>query len=122
MENRKVAIIDHVGIKAGLDFYDTALLGALSDIGYETFLFSNFLVAKNKVHVEHVFDFRENENVFSILRLLKNYNKAIKFCLNNSVTHCIVHGFRYSWFEKLILKRIKKRGIKILLIVHDIES
>jgi glycosyltransferase involved in cell wall biosynthesis len=54
--------------------------------------------------------------------LLRNYNKAIKICIANKVTHCILHGFRYGWLMKYILRRIKRSGIKIILIVHDIES
>jgi len=39
---KRIAIFDHVGEKAGMDYYDTSLLKGFLNAGHEGYVFSNF--------------------------------------------------------------------------------
>ena len=54
MEN-KIAIIDPVGIKSGMNHYDTFLCSSLTKLGVKTFIFSNFTLKSESIHTKIFF-------------------------------------------------------------------
>ena len=119
---KKIAIIDFVGIKAGMDYYDESLLTGLSNIGYSTFLFSNYIKHVQSVNVIKVFD-RNAKNKFAMLvSLILGLVKSVYLCKKNDVSKIILHVFSASNVTLLIFCFVKLFGIKITTIAHDIVS
>jgi len=115
-----VAIIDHVGIKAGMDCYDLGLYRALSKQTCETTIYSNF--QSDEPRINKVFKFRVSENVVSFFRMLMTYRRIAGEISRENIQQCIIHGFRFGLAEWLLVKSLKKSSVKINMIVHDPES
>jgi len=118
--NVKVAIVDHVGLKAGMDLYDLALYKSLRQLGCESFIYSNFDSAEKGIFKR--FRFRVSENLFSFFLMTFKYRKISHDISRRGISHCIVHGFRFGLPEWLLVNILKRSSIKIYMIVHDPES
>jgi len=119
----KIAIIDPVGIKAGMNCYDIGLLNALSKKGIQVFSFSNF----NDQNFPHVtqfnyFLFHKQNAITVIVNYVCSYFKALIKCKKAKVSWIILHVFHTTlkdYFPFLLAKLFR---IKIIAIVHDISS
>jgi D-inositol-3-phosphate glycosyltransferase len=116
----KVAIIDHVGIKAGMDCYDIALYRALHNHECKAIIYSNF--SCNEPGIFKWFRFKLNEDLFSYVRMLSTYRSICRDLAKRNVKHCILHGFRFGFAEWMLIRSLKSPSLKIYLIVHDPES
>jgi glycosyltransferase involved in cell wall biosynthesis len=116
----KVAIIDHIGIKAGMDCYDIALYRALHNLQCKTLIYSNF--SSNEPGIFKRFRFKVSEDVFSFIRMLSVYRSISRDLASRNVGHCILHGFRFGFAEWMLIRALKSPRLKIYLIVHDPES
>jgi D-inositol-3-phosphate glycosyltransferase len=113
----KVAIVDHVGIKAGMDCYDLSLYKALRKQGCETMIYSNF--ESDETDIFNSFKFRISENILSFFRMTSEYRRISRDIFQRKVQQCIVHGFRFGFAEWLLIRMLKKDSVKIIMIVHD---
>ena len=116
-----VAIVDHVGIKAGMECYDVDLAKALNEAGFPAVVFSNFLPGSSSVKVIKAFRFRKAANIFSILEILRAYGRIASAIETSGIRHCIVHGFRFGFLEWMMIRKLAKTKTEISLIVHDPE-
>jgi D-inositol-3-phosphate glycosyltransferase len=122
MNKKRIALIDPVGGKAGMDFYDSSLMKSLSDIGYETFLFSNFNKKLNGVHLINTFN---NIGVNKFAAIFNNFIyfiKALFYCRSNGISWVILHFFRGGLFDVVTIGIARLLNLKIILIIHDVES
>jgi len=119
----KVAIIDPVGIKAGMNCYDIGLLNALSKRGIQSFTFSNFN-DKNFINVAQ-FDYffkRKRSIPITILNYVYAHFKALAKCKRERIPWIILHVFSATskdYFSFLLAKLFK---IKVIGIIHDVSS
>lgn len=118
----KVALIDPVGIKAGMDHYNVLLLNGLSESGVQCYLFSNFQVSISAFHNQQVF---KNTGVPKWKAIMSNFFghlSAFRACKKSGVQKIIVHIFRAGVFDLVVFSIAKLLGLKIYAITHDIES
>ncbi len=122
MSEVKVAIIDHVGLKAGMECYDIELYFALKKADCTSIVYSNFPTPASDENIFSVFKFRIRENIFSFLKVLRVYFALKREMEVRGIDRCILHAFRFGMAEWIIMNVIKKMSIKIYLIVHDSDS
>ena len=119
----KVAIIDPVGIKAGMNCYDIGLLNALSTKGIQPFTFSNFTDKNFMNIVQFNYFFQHKRNVpVTILNYINSHFKALVKCKKEGIQWIILHVFSATskdYFSFLLAKLFK---IKIIAIIHDVNS
>lgn len=112
------AILDPVGVKAGMDQYDMRLATALQLQGVNVSILSNF----NGNGVVKFFSSSVVAGLFSYLQLIFAYRKAIEFCDANTVKQAILHVFGFTRTDRWVISQFQRRGIRVVLIVHDVES
>lgn len=118
----KAALIDPVGVKAGMDHYNVLLLKGLSNAGVSCFLFSNFNGTYKEFHNTQVFYNTGVAKWKSIASNFFGHLKAFRICRRNGVKKIIVHIFRAGIFDLVVFSIARMMGLKIYAIAHDIES
>lgn len=119
-----IAIIDHVGKKAGMDCYSGSLAYGLTGLGCHVMVFSNFSGGSSAgVVYEVVFDDHTTKNVvlklFSFLKAMLVSSYKSKRCHVNFV---ILHLFATNWLSLLQIIIPKCFGLRVAVIAHDIAS
>lgn len=117
-----VAIIDPVGIKAGMDHYDLLLGKGLQEAGADVMLYSNFTDRHPSIPVEQVFF---NTGVAKWKAIASNFIghlKAFRACRKKKINWIIVHVFRAGIFDLVTFSIARLMGLKLCTIIHDIES
>ena len=71
----KISIIDPVGVKAGMDHYDTLLISGLQNNSHQVELYSNFTSDSSIVKVHQVFF---NTRVSKVKAITSNFFGFIK--------------------------------------------
>ena len=124
MKKRKnrIALIDPVGVKAGMDHYDLLLLSGIKSDTCLVDLYSNFKLPAHEVNVNNVFF---NTDVSKIKAISSNFFGFLKALRQSKQNHCdwiIVHVFRAGIFDLVTFAITRMMGFKLCAIVHDIES
>lgn len=120
--NKSVALLDPVGAKAGMDYYDLFLSRALSDKGFKTFLLSNVPADDSRVVVKNIFENAKLTGLPSACRIFAGIIRSVFFLKKQKVKWIILHIFRGDFIELFSSLMAKLFGFKVLLIIHDIES
>jgi glycosyltransferase involved in cell wall biosynthesis len=118
----KIATIDPVGNKAGIDHYDVQLLNGLVEAGDECFLYSNFDYNGTSIRYKRWF---VNAGVSKVSAITSNFIGFFKGFIDakrNGVKWLILHVFRAGVFDLFMFSVARILGFKIVAIVHDIES
>jgi len=122
MENKKIAIIDPVGSKAGMNYYDIGLLSGLQKLNIQTYLFSNFSNAGNGIICHNIFDsFIKNKLKKGIRQLLAHF-KAYRICRKENIQWVIFHVFSVKLSTLIFCFLSRLFNFKTLLIAHDVDS
>ena len=79
MEN-KIAIIDPVGIKSGMNHYDTFLCSSLTKLGVKTFIFSNFTLKTELIYTRTFFGVFFENKFFQTFNFLLGMVKSCIHC------------------------------------------
>jgi glycosyltransferase involved in cell wall biosynthesis len=119
---KSIAIVDPVGAKAGMDWYDLQLLEAFSEIGWHAYLFSNIKHANEPFEVFNVFNNAKDRGLKSLLKILKGLFLSQKFIRKKRIRIVVLHVFRSDWLELLFSYVFYQSGVKVCLIIHDIKS
>jgi glycosyltransferase involved in cell wall biosynthesis len=117
----KVAIIDPVGIKAGMDHYDLLLLEGLQKAGAEVRLYSN-IRAEQKIKTHLFFNNTGVSKVRAILSNFTGFYKSLRNAKKQGVKWLLLHVFRAGMFDLFTFTLARIMGFRICAIVHDIES
>lgn len=117
----KVAIIDPVGIKAGMDHYDLLLLEGLQKAGAEVRLYSN-IRAEQKIETQLFFNNTGVSKVRAILSNFTGFYKSLRHAKKQGVKWLLLHVFRAGMFDLFTFTLARLMGFRICAIVHDIES
>ena len=122
MKTKKAAIIDPIGIKAGMDSYDCNLLSSLARIDVDGLLYSNFLWNEFPEKSFHFFSESIGHSLSGIFLLPLKYLKIIRHAKLRSCDSIIIHVFHFNRMDEWVLEKIKAHGMKTIVIVHDVES
>lgn len=119
---KKVAIIDPVGVKAGMNYYDVGLLSGLQEHDVDVYLFSNIDNVPKVIHNYHFFDFFVESKWRKGLGQLVAHLRSFWVCKKEKVDWVVVHVFsvQITFFVFCIIARLF--GLKLLSIGHDVDS
>lgn len=123
---RKIGIIDHVGIKSGMDIYDVSLANKLAK-NCKVFVLSNFKNTKNQyldVRINNTFNINDDgDSVINKSKyFFKGFLKSFFFLKKNKCNEIIIHSFSFEPKDLVIALISKIMGFKLLLIVHDVSG
>ncbi|MBL7923948.1 MAG: glycosyltransferase [Bacteroidia bacterium] len=121
-KQRRIALIDPVGIKAGMDHYDLLLLSGIQNETFHVKLYTNFSRQVPEVEVKQVFF---NTGVAKWRAVLSNFTgflQALLECRSEGTKWIVLHVFRAGIFDLVTFSLARLLGLRICAIVHDIES
>jgi glycosyltransferase involved in cell wall biosynthesis len=118
----KLALIDYVGKKAGMDYYDIGLLKALSKKGVEVFLYSNFYSADSRINFFAVFGTFYRFKLIQFFNFLYGMIYSCFSCKKNGINYVVVHLFSTQIMSFLAFLICRLFGLKIIAISHDVSS
>jgi D-inositol-3-phosphate glycosyltransferase len=118
----KIALIDPVGAKMGMNHYDDGLMNALGGNGFNAYVISNYVGNFPAVQYKTFFQNRNISRLAALGQNLSGVLRAVLFCRNQKIKWVLFHIFRGGMFDLFSLMLAKIFGLKILLIVHDIET
>ena len=118
----KVALFDSVGAKMGMNHYDDGLMNALCGNGFTGYVISNYTGNFPAVQYQTLFQNRNLSRLAAIGQNLSGIFRAVLFCRKQKINWVLFHIFRGGLFDLFSLLLTRAYGLKILLIVHDIET
>ncbi len=121
-KNRRIAIIDPVGIKAGMNDYDTALCNCLCLSGFTVDVYSNFNHDSTTANFLNTFKNSKSGKMFSGFRIIAGYVKALFRCKKPQSDFLIFHLFDVGLLDLFGIGLGKFFGFRIILIIHDVEN
>mgnify|MGYP001170067065 FL=1 len=113
-----VIIIDPVGKKAGLDHYNDSLAKSLNKLDVLVRVYSNY----KSEYSEPVFKFRFGKSIFFLPEMFFSLMKVFKNLKQQKPDIVILHLFNATRASISLSSEIKKQNIKLVYILHDIES
>ena len=118
----KIAIVDPVGAKAGMNYYDIGLLSGLHNHGLETYLFSNTDDVPSEIKNYHFFDSFVETKWRKGLGQLMAHLRSFWVCKRKKIDWVVVHVFsaQLPFFIFCLIARLF--GLKLLAIGHDVDS
>lgn len=120
MAGKEIAIIDHVGLKAGMECYDLELSSAFKRSDISCTVYTNF--SDQGASAIPTFRFRMKENIFSRLDMVIVYIRLAFAIRKKQVFGTVLHSFRFGFVEWLFIRILALSGSRLCLIVHDPES
>lgn len=117
---KKVAIVDTVGIKAGMDHYDLSLLHSLSELSVPTYLFSNFQRKHGDIFVFCTFNAEIKNKLLKLLNFFKGHLQSYYYCKVKKIGVVILHLFSASFLNLLWILLARTFKLKVFIIAHDI--
>ncbi|MBP6455539.1 MAG: glycosyltransferase family 4 protein [Chitinophagaceae bacterium] len=118
----KIAIIDHVGIKSGMDFYTGSLAKGFTDNGFACSVFSNFDFEGDNISTYQFFESHNDNRILKGLNFFSGFIKSGFFAKKNNHKNVIVHIFSYQLKDVIAYFILKIIGLDITGIVHDVEN
>lgn len=118
----KIALIDPVGAKMGMNHYDDGLLGELVKKNVKAYLFSNYQSPVEGLVSKVVFNNINTSVRGAIVNNLAGIFRTFFFCRRNKVDYLVFHIFKGGLFDLFSLLITRFFHLKIVLIVHDIGS
>ena len=119
---KRVAIIDPVGIKSGMNQYDIYLCQALDDLNVQTFIYSNFESHSKSIVSKLFFGTFFSSKLLQLIDFLKGIILSCIDCKRQGVKEVIVHVFSTHNMAFLTYLMCKLFGFKIITISHDVSS
>lgn len=123
-ERKSIVIIDHTGVKSGMDKYTMAFAQGFSNIGVRATIFSNFHAVKNSqaISVQNIFEESRSNLIRRLSLRLYGYILAAVRSRGHSDA-IFIHLFELtfiSFFQHFLVYLIN--GKKIFTIYHDISA
>ena len=118
----KIAIIDPVGIKSGMNHYDTFLCTSLDKLGIDTYIYSNFNVKSETIVSQPVFGTFFKNKLSQTFNFIKGMFKSVLDCRKNKINTVMIHVFSTHNMAIMTFAISKLFGLKIITISHDIFS
>ncbi len=126
IKHLKIALIDPVGGKGGMDFYDYGLAQGLASNNCEVFYFTcNQTREIKNNNINTIFFFGEiwnKKKFFKLILLLNGYKKAFKYCKKNKIEIIHFQFFSLKIPNLIALLMCKFFGLKRIVTLHDIDS
>lgn len=118
----RLAIIDPVGAKAGMDYYNDGLMSGMALLGVDGYIFSNYEGADARATYVRCFNQNRITNVRDVLGYLSGFFKAASKCRKKKIKTVFLHQFSSNWLVLIGFLIVKVSGLRIITIAHDITS
>ena len=118
----KVAIIDPVGAKAGMNYYDIGLLSGLHNHGVEAYLFSNTDDVPSEIKNYHFFDLFVESKWRKGIGQLTAHLRSFWVCKRENIDWVVFHVFSVQLIFFMFCLIARLFGLKLLAIGHDVDS
>ncbi len=118
----KIAIIDPVGIKSGMNHYDTFLCTSLDKLGIGTYIYSNFNVKSKTVVSKPFFGTFFKNKLSQTFNFINGLIKSCIDCRRNNINTVIIHVFSTHNMAIMTYAISKLFGLKTITISHDVFS
>lgn len=124
MEQKKIAIFDHVGKKAGMDYYSGSLAKGLQSQGCEPSVYSNFIgIEPDKIKYKVYYEGHSKSNAFAkLFRLIYATVKASFDARRQKTDLVILHLFSANVVTLFLAVIPKLFGLRTAVISHDVSS
>ncbi|MEY4595320.1 MAG: hypothetical protein RIQ47_1730 [Bacteroidota bacterium] len=122
MEQIRVAIIDPVGNKAGMDQYDMFLAKGLQHSGVSATIFTNCKELNGFSSNKLLFKNDYNNRFIQVLHTLLGYLRSWHWCKKGNYKVTLFHVYHFSLVDFLVTWWFSSTGFQVALIVHDVES
>ncbi len=119
---KRIALIDHVGSKAGMDYYSGQLAQNIALHGVKCLLISNFKTSFPGLVSYAYFDEHSNSKARKILNHFIAFFRAAIRCRINHCSNAIVHIFSYELKDVYALLVLRLFCLRVTAIVHDVDS
>ena len=119
---RKIAIIDPVGIKSGMNHYDSFLAQSLHKLKVQCYVYSNFKIQSNSVVFKSYFGMFFNSIFAQTIDFIPALIKSCMDCKRKQVKYVILHVFSTHHMAFLSYLIVKLFGLKTITIAHDVAS
>lgn len=120
----KIAIIDHVGGKAGMDYYSSSLAKGFVNQKYSCTVYSNFTgIEPDKINYKLYYEGHVKRNL--LLKLLRFVSATLKSSYDArkiKTDLVILHLFSANIVTLLLIMIPKFFGLKTTIISHDVSS
>ncbi len=120
----KITIIDHVGAKAGMDYYSSSLAKGFVDQQCNCTVYSNFIgIDSDKIHYNAYYEGRSQRS--QLAKLFKFIGATVKSSFDarkNKADLVILHLFSANIATLILVMVPKLFGLKTAVISHDISS
>lgn len=120
---KQITIIDHVGTKAGIDFYSLSLLEALAKNNTRVSYYGNARHIKSEIVITKTFYFQSSSyTILKAFGFFYGYSSALIHCILKSERNILIHSFSYTFkdFWLVLLLIIGNRNIHT--IAHDVAN
>lgn len=118
----KLAIIDPVGIKSGMNHYDTFLCLALEKFNIEPYIYSNFEIPSKTIVTKSYFGTFFKSKILQTLNFLTGMIQSCWHCKIKRIDTVIVHVFSTHNMAFLTYLICRFFRLKIITISHDVFS
>lgn len=118
--NKSIAIIDPVGIKAGMDLYDINLCNALLKLNITVFIMSNFKMESLKT--QKTFKTKTKGSLNKIANIIIGHIKAFNKSKKYKIKNIVIHSFSFELKDLMPLLIAKIYGLRVTLILHDVSG
>ena len=122
MSRKKIALIDPIGSKAGMDSYDTGLLSGLYDKDVEGIIYSNFHWKEIPENSFPFFSEIMGHKFSGILLKPLRYLRVLRHAKRQGCGSVILHVFHFNRMDEWVIRKVRELGMQVILIVHDVES
>lgn len=114
-----VAVVDPVGIKAGMDYFSSHLAEALRKAGFNVYIFSNMEKGPFQEKCFYAGFLPGWKKPFFLMR---GYFQTFACLWKYGCNQVILHGFKTTFTEAIVYTIMAILNVRIHLIVHDVES
>lgn len=121
---KKTAIVDYVGIKAGMHYYSLALLNALSKYDHQTHYLSNVnteQVNSADCKIYNCFPVKVKKGGRGLFLMLSGLIRSVLYLKQNKVKNVIFHVFEASLLSLTQIFTYRLFGFRIIGIIHDVK-
>ena len=118
----KIAIIDPVGIKSGMNHYDNFLSKSLFELNCQPYIYSNFHSDNSQVITKIFFGTFFDNKFYQLLNFIRGMLKTCFDCKKNGLDTVIIHVFSTHLMAVMTYLFCKIFRFKIITISHDVFS
>lgn len=122
--NKNISIFDHVGSKAGMDYYSSSLAKGFISQKCSCTVYSNFIgIEANKINYKKYYEGHTNSNaLLKIFRLVTATIKSSYDARKQNTDLVVIHLFSANIVTLLLIMIPKIFGLKTAVISHDVSS